>query len=760
MSKISIFNKDTDSALVQQLNPIVRLPKITLPSSGAGATSVVKRAQCTDFSQDLLPRFGIERVMTQQIQEVQGESGPNGERVFKPINDAHDAVRFVGNFALQIDVNGQHIDASDSTSFIEITFYGTGLNILTRTNASTTAAVDGNAPGANFMPASLSNVLDGRSYSWNGVVNAVSGLTLGLHTVKLQSASAFRFYGFEILNTTSTLQQTPGISYLGGKRLYTPALTTSSPTSGFTNTYGTAGSKGAHVLIYQKPDGTIAKDARYTEASQLNLTTADHTNESVIRTYNWREFGVGRSDDFSSLTTAASTRAFTLDDGTTTLVGSGVINQTTIGEALAHNANGDFWTFTFVGTGCDILRKDEANGGSDTYTLFVDGISAGTLSSVGKTSHRVEKLVSGLPYGTHTIKVTRTSASTYNLGLIQLITYGPSKPALPTGCVELADYYVMGDYVANSTAGANTVALGILRKLATREFVYSGTWLAAAMGTGLASEELGGWEIYSSTTSDYLQYTFFGTGFEHRFSVNATSSTWQYTVDGSTNLSGFTTSTYGTFTSFTASTGTLVTAAGSVVGGGVRVSGLALGLHTVKVTKTAGTGTLYGTAIDVITPIHSPKGNAPGDIQNTLNVGSCALSDNRVFSSIAVKPLANWAQAVGVASSPTTTSTSFVPIPDMSATLKTNGNPIQISYSVSCLCSALAFIDVVAYVNGSVIGTELQTYTPAIGAPTILSQAIIVPAAAGTHKIDLYWRTNTGTLSASTVRRTLTVKEL
>ena len=68
-----------DEALALTGGTFTRLPKIAAPF-----TTIVNRAQCVDPGNDHQPRFGISRVMTQQIMEVQGESGPNGERVWKP----------------------------------------------------------------------------------------------------------------------------------------------------------------------------------------------------------------------------------------------------------------------------------------------------------------------------------------------------------------------------------------------------------------------------------------------------------------------------------------------------------------------------------------------------------------------------------------------------------------------------------------------------------------------------------------------------
>lgn len=65
MAKITTQIQDIDSSIITQVPAVVLLPKIAAPF-----TTVTKRAQCTDFSKDLLPRFGIDRVMTQAIQEV------------------------------------------------------------------------------------------------------------------------------------------------------------------------------------------------------------------------------------------------------------------------------------------------------------------------------------------------------------------------------------------------------------------------------------------------------------------------------------------------------------------------------------------------------------------------------------------------------------------------------------------------------------------------------------------------------------------
>jgi hypothetical protein len=122
-----------------------------------------------------------------------------------------------------------------------------------------------------------------------------------------------------------------------------------------------------------------------------------------------------------------------------------------------------------------------------------------------------------------------------------------------------------------------------------------------------------------------------------------------------------------------------------------------------------------------------------------------------------------WAQAVGIASGPTTTSTG-VPIPDMSVTIKTSGGAIQIVYAVSAFLSATSSP---AYVAPFVNGIAASSYFVASGSGSNAATAgtcsgvVIVPVAAGTHKVELYWGTDGGvTVTNPGTRRILTVREL
>jgi hypothetical protein len=722
--------------------------------------------------------------MIQSIQEIQGETGPNGERVFKPMNDQHDAIRMVGGWFSSNSASGQSCYTDVLGSYAEITFYGTGLNLLTYTDVAArdiSVSIDGVAQ-SNILNIG-SGILGGRNYSMNRVINIASNLSLGLHTVKVGIVNGtFLIFGYEVLNTNSTIQQTPGTSYAGGRRLYSPSLTTSSYSSGFTNTYGTAGTKGGCVLVYQKADGTIAKDIRYADTgAALTLTSANHANEEVIRTYHWREFGAGRTDDFSSLTSTTSNRAFTLDDGTTTLVGQNVHVRADTPEALAVANNGDFWVITFIGTGLDIVRQDSASGGSDTYAITIDGASAGNLNTTGSTTKRVEKIVSGLSYGTHTIKMTRTAASTFIPCVHQFIVYAPTAPSLPSGAVSLGQYYLMGDFSPNSTASIDTIAAGTLRKSGARELVYVNG------STGSVDWSVGGAPLPSLPTgfggetnrlNAYFEYTFFGTGFEYRSSAASNiSSSIQFSLQNlssggslqNLNTTNFptisgNTSAYGTGVTFTASTGIAdFNDAASTSGCGIRVSNLPLALYKVRATNNVASSYMLSQAIDIITPVHAPVFNGPGVLQNTLAVGSCAMMDKRKFSEQQVTPVKVWAQTAAVSSGPSTALTTFVPLADLSTTVYASTDK---TFSIQAQAALVhGTIDgqssLQIFVNGAAVSVDSMTEQAVAGRYYWHSVSCIVRLPAGQHKIDCYFRSRTaGTTTSGLLNRSMTVQEL
>ena len=726
------------------------------PAAGSFYSTIFNRAALPDFTQDLKPRMGIERMSTQSIYALQSEFGPNGEQVFAAQNDLFGQIRFVGGWSnINGSTNGSYAATNSVSDYCEITFYGTGLNILTNTDFGTNTwsySVDGGG-SSTFLSASASNtVLNARNYAKQQIVNVVAGLTLGVHTVKITQASVatLGIFGFEILNESSSVKVPTGIAYVNGQKLVSSAL------SAFSYSAPVTGTKGGRVLVYLSSAGVISQAFTAVNASQANLTSADHTNEEVARIYYPREFGAGRSDDFSGNYSAGSNLAFTLDDGTTTLVGAAVRQDTQSShDTIATNANGSSITITFIGTGLDITEVNEASGGSDSYTATIDG-TAVSLHSAGSTAIRQTKIVSGLPYGTHVVKLTRVTASTWTLKVINFIVYQPKKPSLPAGAVELADYNVMANYVASSGSigGNGPLSTGVLYKAPSREMVFTGSSWAASISSGAQ----GGVVLDTTTTGDALQYTFFGTGVEAYVNYGATAPAITVQIDGSAYTGSATATNSGTWTP-----GTSTWQLGGSSSGQLQITGLTLGVHTVKFTKAATGSDMEFHGINVITPIHSTKSNLVADLQNTLLVGSNAISDNRKTTPVKdILPVTKaWAQALGVISSPTTSSSTFVPMPDMSCTIKTSGGAIEMKFNASINNSSTGVTNYFQlYVDGVAYGPFFYVDEFNTNGNGPVSISIIQPVSSGAHKIDLYWRCSSGTLAANGIARCLSVKEL
>jgi hypothetical protein len=161
------------------------------------------------------------------------------------------------------------------------------------------------------------------------------------------------------------------------------------------------------------------------------------------------------------------------------------------------------------------------------------------------------------------------------------------------------------------------IPTGTIRKSATREVVYVGSWNALGLSVGSFDS---GWNISSNTSNTYFEYTFFGTGIEIQLNGanNVLNNTWS--IDGNTDLSGYSTALIygGTGLTFTASTG-LLSGTGSTAGRyRIRISNLPYGKHTVKMLQNNASFNYLDT-IDIITPTHFPNTRT-----GSLSMGPCA----------------------------------------------------------------------------------------------------------------------------------------
>jgi len=616
-SELAVLNESLSSGF----NSFVKEELLDAPH-----TAIVNRAKVQTNS---LKAVGpIERIPFTGLNLLPNEVGPNGETIFE-LPNKDNRIRFVGNWTTTANQNGAYNSTPTQYDTLEIVFYGTGLNILCQmagTVRDYRVSIDGASYGTNIYPASGSPVLDGRNYAQNVILNATSGLSEGLHIVKISnystSGAAFFLYGIEILNQASSLSILPGSGFLG-----TSKETISAVTSSNFNT-GVVGTKGARIVKYLLDD-TISQVITECATSPSYLTSTSHLLEDQIRKINFREFGAQRGDDFSTLSTSDSSRAFTLDDGTTTLVAyecRGLLGSV---DSLQIHVNSRFFTITFVGTGLDITRVDSNNGSTCSVDIYVDGVNIGTSATSGSTNARIQKICSGLPYGTHTVRFIRTTAVDYAFGVQDFIIYQPKKPTIPTGAIELADYCVMADFVANTTPGLETISTGTLRKANIRELVYTGTVSIASMSV---PDYIDGLYVYASATNSAMEYNFYGTGFDLRFQRNTSNGSGTIYVDGLIfNTTNFPVQAAAATTypsgQFNPSTGILSYVGTLTRNCGFVVSGLSLGLHKFKIVAVSASD-MNLLAIDIITPIYF----------NNPKVGSNSLSDSRKFSPIAEQP--------------------------------------------------------------------------------------------------------------------------
>ena len=317
---------------------------------------------------------------------------------------------------------------------------------------------------------------------------------------------------------------------------------------------GGAGAAGRVYIIATSTDSTLTNTSFNVTAAQLTDTTtttgvdagaptavfgniafdSNRLNQEVIRRINFREFGANSA--FATLGTSDANNAFTLDDGTTTLVARDAASVTANGlTGLSADTNGAI-TITFVGTGLDVVNN--RTGPLGAHTVSVDGLSIGTLPTTQPIG--VIPIVSGLSYGTHTVSFLPTGAP--RISIVDFIIYGPKKPEIPTldaGSLELSDYNIMADYSADTANNINSMSKGILGKAVARECILNN----GASGTARWSTELSvDGNNYGSrlnetgdgSTREELFYTFYGDAFSMRMKSNTvnSASNHEFFLDG------------------------------------------------------------------------------------------------------------------------------------------------------------------------------------------------------------------------------------
>jgi hypothetical protein len=732
------------------------LPRIAAPNS-----IVTGRGTVTDFTADGLPKHGARRIIVASLIRMPAEVVTPDKPVFKAVNDFDDMLRFIGNWITQTGANGSYVSTTSGAAngeAVEITFYGTELNLLTVTGngneRSVAVTIDGVASGTLIWDLSTnSGIMNSRGYATYSMVNVARDLSLGIHTIRLtqNNGTNLHVYGFEVVtNATSYM---PATTTYGTKKLQVSAGSFTY-NSGFES--GTLAGRGGHVLVYQKSDGSIGRALTPTRASAAYLTSTDHGTEETRREYYLGEF---LSISFGGPTESQTT---ILDDNSTSVQGRFLAraNPGNNVHCFTINTSGSIF-ITFVGVGLDIIRADTANAAVDSCQVYIDRTLVGTLSSTGSTLSRIEKIASGLPYGTHTVEIRLNVAATANRpGFVGFRVYTPATPSLPAGAQALARYFILANFVSNNLHQAFSVSTGVIRKTYHREAFYNGTFTQVNYNYGNS----GSFYFGATANDSYGEITFYGSGFEFRSYADDSDVNFAFTVDGfALNAGPNGASSKAIFSS----AGLAFSAAGVVTGTGdqgtwmVRVTNLPQGFHKLRVTRQVGSAvSMLFDCVDVITPFHSYEALGPMRHQSVSHVAS-SIGDLRTLPA-AYRTLKPVSQAVGALNGPSYSGTALAPLPDLTTVIKTSGNPIEIAYHCVVTNNNVGAVTaLILCVNGVFYSfTESDVMVSTAGYRQTASCRVVIPVPAGENLIEVFWNATAGTATAPSVYRTLNAREL
>jgi hypothetical protein len=184
--------------------------------------------------------YGSEIVTTDKVVMLNDEFSDNENwpayRILSPIND--NRVRVYGSWNNEVD-HFTNKPVSDDYASMKLTFYGTGLDVLTnlRSDISHISQQTDNGKTGSIDPTysgDASSVLSNQNYKANVPVFITGGLPIGVHTVDLGISNAtgsFELHGFRIRGETGSFQELPGRIFSAGKLASFDGATSWAPSS-------------------------------------------------------------------------------------------------------------------------------------------------------------------------------------------------------------------------------------------------------------------------------------------------------------------------------------------------------------------------------------------------------------------------------------------------------------------------------------------------------------------------------------------------
>ena len=267
-----------------------------------------ERRQIQNLVNNLKSSSGIERISFDGIDELDTEQGPNGE-VVHALNTGDSRIRFVGSgWTFRVNNDGSRPSTDNTGDYIEVTFYGTGFNLLGRIdpNSTWTANLDGGADfvvlddGSGSAPSDLSSVLNGQNVDANEIIPVTSGLTAGVHTIRIRRETDQLFLtGCEIINENAAITQQPGADFdgrveaLAGTSFPIKPDNSTVPSvdgrdlNGTAATYGTH-STGARVLNYLTSGGQYKQSFNLADEAPGAAASKYYSLYNTIK-FKWHE---------------------------------------------------------------------------------------------------------------------------------------------------------------------------------------------------------------------------------------------------------------------------------------------------------------------------------------------------------------------------------------------------------------------------------------------------------------------------------------
>ena len=504
-------------------------------------------------------------------------------------------------------------------------------------------------------------------------------------------------------------------------------------------------------------------------------TAVDHSDEQVSRSIHPRAFGAGDSGDWQ-YSSIAGAHSFLMDDGISSLWSNdGIIvtpnNQLSTQEVMTvDDGTSNRGVYIFNGTGLDIvINKDNQTSDADFY---IDGVKVYDYTSGATAEYKTIKLCSGLPMGTHILNIHQMSSTAVQNTphIAKFIEYIPSDPSaissVDTGNL-IARRDFTADYVFNSGTELDDLSKGVNYYGPTRGWKLTDSSTAWGLAGATVYTYWDRLEGKYDTTDAIAETWFYGTGFELVMNCNSNQGTPELEIDGSTNFSSF--NVHESEQRFTAATGRFDLYNASSIGAyKLGVTGLTLGWHKLKITQD---NTHNGLSSDYLIHI-AALGVIGGSATLTSPVGAlqqiCTANAGESLDIRRVKPLeseenvVNFAQARGINSYFTTTSTSLIPLPDLTVNIKTSGNPLKIDAKMigsnngaNQISWAVIFIDGIEVGVASAI-KQGDTGNQYIG----FSLNEIHNIAAGLHTVTIYLKVASGTYTNYAARVSLSAQEL